>query len=163
MSRLLELFYTTFSFLKVFCVLFLLIIFHVAFSEYSMAPEWSNEPDPVSVCWVGHTYLFMCRILCCVCLQSGCLWWQWHLAVCYSCSWLEFVGVSVALTPAAATSAAGAAPTHAAAPDTVSMNTHSEMHRFVLGELTHVWTRLYFAFFSLLLLFFFKCMRQEKV
>lgn len=41
----------------------------------------------------------------------------------YSCCWLVFVGVSVVLTPAAATSAAGAAPTHAAAPDTVSLNT----------------------------------------
>lgn len=71
----------------------------------------------------------MCRLLCCVSFQSGCLWWRWHLAVYYSCCWLGFVGVSVVLTPAAVTSAAGAAPTHAAARDTVSINTHSEMWR----------------------------------
>lgn len=41
----------------------------------------------------------------------------------YSCCWSGFVGVSVVLTPAAATSAAGAAPTRAAARDTVSINT----------------------------------------
>lgn len=41
----------------------------------------------------------------------------------YSCCWSGFVGVSVVLTPAAATSAAGAAPTRAAARDTVSTNT----------------------------------------
>lgn len=44
----------------------------------------------------------------------------------YSCCWSEFVGVSAALTPAAATSAAGAAPTRAAAPDTVSTNTSTQ-------------------------------------
>lgn len=44
--------------------------------------------------------------------------------MCYSCCWLGFVGVSVVLIPAAATSAAGAAPTRAAARDTVSANTH---------------------------------------
>lgn len=45
--------------------------------------------------------------------------------MCCSCCLLECVGVSVVLTPAAAMSAAGAAPTHVAAPDTVSINTHT--------------------------------------
>lgn len=52
--------------------------------------------------------------------QSGCLWRPWRWAASCSCCWSECVGVSAALTPAAATSAAGAAPTLAAAPDTVS-------------------------------------------
>lgn len=68
---------------------------------------------------------FICRILCCVYLQSGCLWRRWRSAASYSCCWLVFVGVSVVPTPAAATSAAGAALTHAAALDTVSINTHT--------------------------------------
>lgn len=68
--------------------------------------------------------------------QSGYLWQQWHWAVSYSCYWLGFVGVSVVLTPAAATSAAGAAPTHAAALDTVSINTHTDMQLLTLRILT---------------------------
>lgn len=48
------------------------------------------------------------------------MWLQWRWAVCYSCCWLGFVGVSAVLIPAAATSAAGAARTRAAAQDTVS-------------------------------------------
>lgn len=64
------------------------------------------------------------RLLCCVCFQSGCLWLRWRWAVCYSCCWLGFVGVSVVPIPAAATSAAGAARTHVAARDTVSTTTH---------------------------------------
>lgn len=63
--------------------------------------------------------------------QSGYLWRQWHWAVSYSCCWLGCVGVNVVLTPAAATSAAGAAPTRAAALDTVSMNTNTEMQNLV--------------------------------
>lgn len=55
-----------------------------------------------------------------MCFQSGYLWPQWRWAVCYSCCCLGFVGVSVVLTRAAATSAAGAARTRAAARDTVS-------------------------------------------
>ncbi len=47
----------------------------------------------------------------------------------YSCCWLGFAGVSVVLTPAAAMSAAGAAPTHAAALDTVSINTRRDVLR----------------------------------
>lgn len=63
-------------------------------------------------------------LLCLLCFQSGYLWLQWCWAVCYSCCWLGFVGVSVVLIPAAATSAAGAARTHAAARDTVSTTAH---------------------------------------
>lgn len=59
-----------------------------------------------------------------MCIQSGCLWLRWRWAVCYSCCWLGFVGVSVVPIPAAATSAAGAARTHAAARDTVSTTAH---------------------------------------
>lgn len=75
----------------------------------------------------GQT-LFLIKINCELCLilcflQSGCLWQWWCLEVFCSCCWLGFAGVSVVLTPAAATSAAGAAPTRAAAPDTVSINT----------------------------------------
>ena len=71
-------------------------------------------------------HLLIHIILCCVFLQSGCLWWQWCSAVYCSCCWLGFAGVSAVLTPAAATSAAGAALTRAAAPDTVSVNTDEE-------------------------------------
>lgn len=78
----------------------------------------------------GHIFHFDCCkfsllcLLCCVCFQSGCLWLQWRWAVCYSCCWLGYVGVSVVLIPAAATSAAGAARTRAAARDTVSTTAH---------------------------------------
>lgn len=65
-------------------------------------------------------------------LQSGCLWQRWCLELFYSCCWSGFAGVSVVLTPAAATSAARAAPTRAAAPDTVSINTSA-------GEKTAFW------------------------
>lgn len=50
--------------------------------------------------------------------------------MCCSCCWLGFVGVSAVLTPAAATSAAGVAPTHAAAPDTVSINTYKQRREY---------------------------------
>lgn len=59
------------------------------------------------------------------------MWLQLRWAVCYSCYWLGFVGVSVVLIPAAATSVAGAAPTRAAARDTVSTNTDGNSN-FVL-------------------------------
>lgn len=60
------------------------------------------------------------------------MWRQWLWAVCCSCCWLGFVGVSVVLTPAAATSAAGAALTHVAVPDTVSIEAHAEKSAGVL-------------------------------
>lgn len=72
---------------------------------------------------VNFMHPLLC-LLCCVCFQSGYLWLQWRWAVCYSCCWLGFVGVSVVLIPAAATSAAGAARTRAAARDTVSTATY---------------------------------------
>lgn len=55
--------------------------------------------------------------------------------MCYSCCWLGFVGVSVVLIPAAATSAAGAARTRAAALDTVS----TEMLNFFFRVMTVSW------------------------
>lgn len=62
----------------------------------------------------------MCGLL--LFLQSGCLWWQWCLAVSCSWCWLGSAGVSAVLIPAAAMLAAGVALTRAAAPDTVSTN-----------------------------------------
>lgn len=79
----------------------------------------------------SHCLSWLTCILCCGCFQSGYLWLQLPWAVCYSCCWLGFVGVSVVLIPAAATSAAGAALTRAAAQDTVSTNT-GRIANFVL-------------------------------
>lgn len=65
--------------------------------------------------WSG---VFLCRVYI---FQSGCLLQPWRWALCYSSCFSGFAGVSVVLTPAAATSAVGAAPTHAAAPDIVGI------------------------------------------
>lgn len=76
---------------------------------------------PVCPCSLSASCRASCRILALRLLsQSGCLWRPWRWAASCSCCCSGCVGASAALTPAAATSAAGAAPTLAAAPDTVS-------------------------------------------
>lgn len=77
-----------------------------------------------------HVVLVFICMRGCVYFQSGCLWRQWRLAACCSCCWLGFAGVSVVLTPAAATSAAAAVLTPAAAHDTVSDKKNTESITF---------------------------------
>ncbi|TNN74482.1 hypothetical protein EYF80_015262 [Liparis tanakae] len=82
---------------------------------YPAQRSWEEHSDPVrlSLCPRAETR----RPVLCL-LQSGCLWRPWRWAASCSCCCLVCVGVSAVLTPAAATSAAGAALTLAAALDT---------------------------------------------
>lgn len=98
----------------------------------------------------AHCLLWLICILCCACFQSGYLWPQLRWAVCYSCYWLGFVGVSVVLIPAAATSVAGAALTRAAARDTVSTNTDGNSNFIFRIMRIFIWNknRLLFAVYE---------------